>query len=410
MSHIEIAILVFAVSMLMSAVAYPRVLKFAKNHDVVDNPNARKLQRRPVPVLGGMVVYTGILCGALLLSVFVEEKLVLWGMIGMSVMFVVGMIDDMKPLSASFRFVLEVVLVTVFILQTDIYIDDLHGLWGIHQLEPWAAYPISIISGVGLINAVNLIDGVDGYSSGYGMLACLCFAILFWSVWSQVMVCLALIVAGALLPFFMHNVFGIRSKMFIGDGGTLMLGMLMTVFVFYAASSRSRCVMLEADGVGLAALIVAVMCIPSFDTVRVMVMRILRGRSPFKPDKTHLHHLFIDMGFSHLGAAASILLMNLMVVLVWMLTWKLGASYDVQMYVVLLLGSLVTFGFYKLMKIQQNGGPLDEDGYPTGTPLWHAFCHLGKMSHREKGRVWRFFRWLMDGGVHRKIKNVASSK
>ena len=391
-----IAILVFVVSLVVSILMYPRMLRFAISHDIVDNPNARKLQRRPVPVMGGFVVYTGILAGGLVLQAFMNEPLVAWGMTGMSVMLIIGMWDDIKSLSASLRFLLEIILILLFMWQSGIYIDDLHGLWGVHEIGPLVSYPLNVVAGVGIINAVNLIDGVDGYSSGFGMLACLCFAILFMSVWSQFMVCLAMIVAGALLPFFMHNVFGVRSKMFIGDGGTLMLGMLMVVFVFYSLSSKGRCASLEEANIGLEALAVAIVSIPVFDTTRVMIMRILRGNSPFKPDKTHLHHLFIDMGFSHLGAAASILIMNLMVIMAWLLSWQFGASIDIQSYVVLVMSLLVTFGFYKLMKVQKNHGPVDEEGYPQGTWLWHAFCHLGAMSHREKGRAWQFLRWLVD--------------
>ena len=128
-----------------------------------------------------------------------------------------------------------------------------------------------------------------------------------------------------------------------------------------------------------------------------MTMRILRGTSPFHPDKTHLHHLFIDMGFSHLGAALFILFINAMVVMVWLLSWKLGASVDVQFYIVLALGLLVTFGFYKLMKIQQNSGPLDEEGYPQGTMLWHMMCKVGNWTHREDKRSWRTLRHIVDG-------------
>jgi len=391
-----IALLVFGVSMVVSMLAYPRMLRFAKRHNIVDNPNARKLQRVPVPVMGGLVVFMGILSGVLVLSAFVQEPMVMWGLGGMAVMLIIGMWDDMASLPASFRFVLEVLLVGAFIWQTDIYIDDFHGLWGIHSLEPWLAYTWSIIVGVGVINVMNMIDGVDGYSSGFGVMASMCFAMLFMDVWSTVMVSLAAIVVGALLPFFMHNVFGIRSKMFIGDGGTMMLGMLLVLFSFYALSSRGRCASLEADGLGLIALVLAIGGVPVFDTMRVIFMRILRGHSPLKPDKTHLHHLFIDMGFSHLGSAVSILLMNLMVLLSWLVAWLAGASIDVQTYVVIGLSSLLTFGFYKLMKIQQNSGPKDEDGYPQGTWLWHLFCRLGKFSHREKGKVWRTLRYIMD--------------
>lgn len=391
------------VALVTSAAVFPWALSFAKRHGIVDNPNARKLQRVPVPVFGGVVVYSGILAGGLLLNMLAYSDVLMYGLIGMTVMMMIGVWDDTKDISATLRFVIEIGLVAVFIVVTDTYIDDLHGLWGVHELPVWVSYPLSIVAGVGIINAVNLIDGVDGYSSGYGMLASLCFGIAFWTVWSTTMVCLTLVVIGALLPFFLHNVFGAKSKMFIGDGGTLMLGMLMAVFVFFAMSSKQQCDRLADDGVGLAAFTLAVLCIPVFDTVRVMTMRILRGTSPFKPDKTHLHHLFIDMGFSHLGAALFILLINLMVVLVWVASWKLGASIDVQTYIVVALGLAVTFGFYKLMKVQQNGGPVDEEGYPQGTKLWHAMCKVGNWTHREQKRSWQVLRDMMDGSIRVKI-------
>lgn len=396
MNYPLITILVFLVAMVVSALVYPVVLSYAKRHNIVDNPNARKLQRVPVPVMGGIVVYAGTLAGSLVLFMFMKEHLLLWGLLGMTMMLIIGIADDMRNLSAILRFVVEILMVAGFIVMTGVYLDDFHGLWGINELPPWFGIPFSVFAGVGVINAVNLIDGVDGYSSGYSMLACGCFALMFHSVWSPTMVCMAVIVAGALLPFFMHNVFGVRSKMFIGDGGTLMLGMLMVMFLFFAISSKTNCNQLEDWNMSLVALCLAVTSIPVFDTLRVMLMRMLRGKSPFRPDKTHLHHLYIDMGFSHLGAALSILMVNMLIVALWLLSWLLGASIDLQTYLVLALGVLTTFVFYKVMKVQQNSGPLDEEGFPQGTPVWHWFCHLGELSHREKGRVWRSLRRLVD--------------
>ena len=397
MNHTIIGIVVAILAMVTSTVVFPWALKFAKDHGIVDNPNARKLQRVPVPVLGGVVVYSGILMGGLVLMALMPSNLIAWALLSMTVMMFIGTWDDVRDLSAWFRFLIEILLVSAFIVLTGVYIDNLHGLWGIHELDPWIGIPFSVFAGVGIINAVNLIDGVDGYSSGYGMMACGCFALAFWNVWGTVMVCMALIVIGALLPFFLHNVFGQRTRMFIGDGGSLMLGMTMVVMVFYALSSKGKLNVMEADGMGIGAFLLAVLCIPVFDTVRVMTLRMLRGKSPFKPDKTHLHHLFIDMGFSHLGAAIFILTINLGVVLIWLLTWQLGASIDAQLYVVLALGFLVTFGFYKFMKAQQNGGPLDEEGYPQGTRLWHTACRLGAWTHKEDKRSWRVMKVIMDG-------------
>ena len=397
MNYTVIAILVGVVAMVTSGMVFPWALRFARKHGIVDNPTARKLQRVPVPVFGGVVVYSGIFTGGWLLMLLMPNWTLIVGWVAITIMMCIGTWDDIKDLSAAFRFAVEIVLVTAFILVTGIYIDDLHGLWGLHEIYPAIGIPLSVFVGVGIINAVNLIDGVDGYSSGYGMLACGCFAIAFWTAWSPVMVCMALIVIGSLIPFFLHNVFGQKSRMFIGDGGTLMLGMMMVVMVFYSLSGKGRLDGMEQRNISITAFVLAVMCIPVFDTLRVMTMRMMRGRSPFKPDKTHLHHLFIDMGFSHLGAALFILMMNAGVVLIWLLAWKLGASIDVQSYIVVALGFLVTFGFYRFMKVQQNGGPVDEEGYPEGSKLWFTMCKMGNWTHREDKRSWRIMRHVMDG-------------
>ena len=397
MENWMIGILVMMVAMVTSIAVFPWALKFAREHGIVDKPNERKLQRVPVPVFGGIVVYSGIMAGGLVLMAFMWSQLVMLGLTGMTIMMLVGIWDDKKNISTLLRFMIEIILVSGFILLTGVYIDDLHGLWGIHALDNWIAIPLSVVSGVGIINAVNMIDGVDGYSSGYCMMACTLFGLCYWTVWSPVMTSMTLIVIGALLPFFMHNVFGQKSRMFIGDSGTLMLGMFMTVCMFYALSSTQSCNKLDELGLSLPTFALAVLCVPVFDTLRVAVFRIIRGKSPFKPDKTHLHHLFIDMGFSHLGAALFILFMNFSIVLIGFAAWKMGANVNVQMYIVLTLGFLVTFVFYEYMKAQQNGGPVDEEGYPQGTRMWHRICKLGYYTHRENKRMWRFLQRIVDG-------------
>ena len=128
------------------------------------------------------------------------------------------------------------------------------------------------------------------------------------------------------------------------------------------------------------------LAIPVFDTVRVMTMRMIRGRSPFDPDKTHFHHLFIEMGFSHVGTSLTIHLLNLAIVLIWWISWKLGASVDVQLYLVVALGLLVTFAFYKFVKIHQ----------ARQTRYYAWLCHLGERSHRFLLNEWRAVRRLVD--------------
>lgn len=388
-------IIMFVVSLTVSAVAYPFVLHYARRHRIVDNPDARKVHRLSIPVMGGVAVYAGVFAGCVTMWFLVERASFTWSLLALTAMLVMGVWDDMKNLPALLRLILQFCIVGGYIALTGHYVHSFYGLFGIHEISPWLGITLSLVAGVGIINAINMIDGIDGYSSGYSILACTCFAVLFIFVRQAVWSSLAVIMTAALIPFFLHNIFGVKSKMFIGDGGTMMLGFLMAIFGIGALSLR-RDEDLEARGIGVIAMTLAILCIPIFDTLRVMTARMLRGRSPFKPDKTHLHHLFIDMGFSHWGASKTILLMNLIVIVVWFLLWCCGASINVQTCAVVLMGFAVTFGFYKLMRWQQHSGPIGDDGRPQGTPLWHAFCRLGEKSHKERKKLWLSMRKMMD--------------
>ena len=130
------------------------------------------------------------------------------------------------------------------------------------------------------------------------------------------------------------------------------MGVVMSAYVVAVISARGEAFDALPEGMGLVAFSMAVMAVPVFDTLRVMTMRILRRTSPFRPDKTHLHHLFIDLGFSHIATTCSVLSLNLLVMLAWWISYKVGASVDVQFYVVISASILVTAVFYKVMRMQ----------------------------------------------------------
>ena len=345
-------LIAFAVALMVTALIHPRVANFAKKRNIVDNPNARKLQRNPVPVMGGVAVFFGLVSGLCISGIFVNVNELLPIVVAMSVMLCVGVIDDVSELSPWLRFVIEIAVVLMLIFTTHISLDSLQGLWGFYDLPLWLSAPLTIFAVVGMINAINLIDGVDGLSSGFCMIASIAFGALFLMSNNYDMAVLAAITLGSLMPFFFHNVFGDRSKMFIGDGGSLMMGVVMSAYVVAVISVRDEAFDAMPDGMGLVAFTMAVMAVPVFDTLRVMTMRILRRTSPFRPDKTHLHHLFIDLGFSHIATTCSVLSLNLLVMLAWWISYKVGASVDVQFYVVISASILVTAVFYKVMRMQ----------------------------------------------------------
>jgi hypothetical protein len=155
-------------------------------------------------------------------------------------------------------------------------------------------------------------------------------------------------------------------------------------------SSHTSTTQIDAN-LGMIPFTLAVMCVPVFDTLCVMSARIARKQSPFYPDKTHLHHLFIDLGFSHIGTTFSIVTMNLLVVALWFVSYKLGASIDLQLYIVIGLGILITFVFYWLMRRQMRSNGV----------LCKFMRYVGKISHVERTGIWAHLQNFLDKNAPR---------
>ena len=343
-------ILSFLVAILSVHWIHPRLVRIALDKNIVDNPNARKLQRRPTPVLGGITVFFGSVIGLGCASITCDCSELFIVVVAMMIMLYTGTMDDILDLSPALRFLIEIGTVLLLIFVGGYTLNDFHGLWGLNQIPQGVAIPLTVFAAVGIINAINLIDGVDGLSSGYCILTSLLFGVMFWYVGDRTMCMLAVVAAGSLIPFFFHNVFGKSSKMFIGDGGTLVMGIVMSVFVIRILRHGSMSEVYDAVNIGLVPFTLAVLSVPVFDTLRVMTTRILKRKSPFHPDKTHLHHMFIRLGCSHAATTLAILILNFFVVLCWWISYMIGCSIDVQLYIVLVLSILITSGLYNFME------------------------------------------------------------
>lgn len=380
------------VALLAVGWVHPRLVRIAAMKMIVDNPDARKLQKEPIPILGGVAVMFGAVLGISCTAVFPEtvfnDTIVLIIAV-MMVMLYTGTMDDILELTPRLRFLIEIMSVCALIFVGGFRLDDLHGLWGVSVLPDWVAVPLTVFACVGIINAMNLIDGVDGLSSGFCITACAIFSAVFFKAGDMMMFILSMALIGALIPFFMHNVFGERSKMFIGDGGTLVMGAVMSIFVVRVLGVGSPVAQFwdqSHAGMSAVAFTLAVLCVPVFDTLRVMVTRMLQGRSPFHPDKTHLHHMFIDLGLSHVGTTFSIILLNLTVVAVWWASVSMGCSLDVQLYVVILFGSLFTIFLYPAVAAAKR----------RNAALYRALTAAGRMTHFERKGFFLLLRKAMD--------------
>ncbi len=342
---IYIMLLSLLVAMLVVMVVHPFLTKIARHKHIVDNPNARKLNKEPVPILGGVGVVCGILFGMGVAGCCnLPQDMCAEIVIGLVVMLYTGVGDDILDLSPRQKVSLQIFVLCMMIFSAEIYVDNLHGVWGIDYLPYPLSMCLTLLAGVGIINAINLIDGVDGLCALYVMMASLFLGLFLLYIGDVVFAVMAFATLGALLPFALHNMYGTKYKMFLGDGGSLALG-------FIAAILALRTVQLGHEGMELnvVAFAFAVLSVPVCDTLRVMAVRLLHRQSPFMPDKRHLHHVFIALGFSHRATAFAVSALGAMIVMVWLLSAIGGTSVDKQLLFILIVATSLVWGLYYAM-------------------------------------------------------------
>ncbi|MBO4483233.1 MAG: undecaprenyl/decaprenyl-phosphate alpha-N-acetylglucosaminyl 1-phosphate transferase [Prevotella sp.] len=356
MRDLLIIILSSLVALFSVSQVHSKILRIAKARKLTDNPGERKLQRHPVPMLGGIAVFMGVICGLGMACTMADLTLIFPIVMMMATMLYIGALDDLTGLSPVFRIVMEIFAVLVLIYGSGMCIDNFNGLWGIYQI-PWTiAVPLTVFAGVGIINSINMIDGINGLSSGLCIACSLYFGANYFHLGDIPNSVVAFTMAFSLMPFLVHNVFGLKSRMFIGDAGTMMMGILLTWFVirylsFYGIERGLP------GGLCPIANSLSILSVPVFDTLRVMVMRMIRGRSPFSPDRTHLHHAFVDCGFSHVFTAVSEILISMVVFLTSNIAYWLDFSSEIQLYLVIIAGAIFVWGtYFVLIRIKGKRG------------------------------------------------------
>lgn len=287
------------------------VFRMAIRKSFVDKSNKRSSHKGSVPNIGGIIVFIAFLCSFLLFVRFPLVPEFQYLFLGAMLIFMVGIYDDLLEISPRKKLKGEIIGVFVLIVGGSFYLTNLHGLFGLEAISPWIGIPITFIGLLGLINAINLIDGIDGLSSGIVLMDCLFFGCWFYFCGYVEYTLLSAILCASLIPFFIINFFGIRTKMFMGDSGALVVGFLLGAlaikFCEKDVATEGVCMMKAAPAV-----VFSVLAIPVLDTLRLFASRWMRGQSPFAPDKRHLHHkLLIIYDGVHKKATFTILGLNL---------------------------------------------------------------------------------------------------
>ena len=325
----------------------PMVVLMARRKGLTDHPSARKLQERPVAVMGGTVMVLVLCITMVIINLFYAIDEFFPAMCVMVIMFIFGLLDDSIGLSWQFKFVVQIGVVSLLFFAGNYGVYSLYGLFGIGGLPMWLSYLLTVYAGLLLLNGVNFIDGIDGLASGLGVLTGAVMGV--WNIGhgfiTQAIV--SFVFVGIMLAFFFFNVFSKRYKMYMGDSGSLVLGFF--IFISACPDTFISGVKLYVIDSYFVSFTVALLSAVIFDLVRVAALRLMHGHSPFLPDRTHLHHVFVDCGMSHLMTTLTIVFLNIVVLALWFVTARTGMNITVQFFLTLLFGVVFLWGPYFML-------------------------------------------------------------
>ncbi len=281
---------------LITFFSIPVIIEVAKEKKFFDEPDERKVHKAVIPTLGGLGIFAGFIVATLLGVPPSMASVLQYFIAAIMVIFFLGIKDDILILSATKKFIGQVVAAAIIIKFGGIQISNMHGFLGLYEIPHTASILLSLFTIVVITNSFNLIDGVDGLAGSLGLVTSSVFGVYFLMTSQMMFAVMAFSLAGSLIGFLIYNFS--PAKIFMGDTGSLLIGLLNSVFVikFIAVASDPTFgfALDSAPALGFAILIV-----PLFDTLRVVSLRILSRRSPFSPDRNHIHHFLLDFGLSH---------------------------------------------------------------------------------------------------------------
>ena len=309
-----------------------------------DVPDGRKEHSTPIPTMGGVASCAGMTVGCLLWSRFTNDIFTISFFFSIAVLFAVGMMDDIKNLPARYKLVIQAAAASL-IAFSGVRITGFNGLFGIHELPISAQYSFTVLAITGITNAFNLIDGIDGLAGGLGFMSLTILGLFLTICGDSNTALIAFALSGGLLGFLYYN-FN-PARIFMGDTGSLVLGFVVSVLcikLIQITSGPDHSTIITHGPV----LVLSIVAIPVFDTLRVFALRIWQGKSPFSPDKNHIHHLLISNGWNHRLAAKIICITHGLVLMIGYFLKNLPLSGGL---IVLLVFVLSIIQIFKNMKI-----------------------------------------------------------
>lgn len=308
-------------SFLLTFFSIPTIVKISRRKNLMDEPGTRSSHLRKIPNLGGIAIFYSL---AVCASVFAFELFEIYKFLFASlvILLYIGVMDDIVVMRAYKKLFAQIVVTALMVIGSDVRIRSFFGLFGIYELNYFFSVAISIFTFIILINAFNLIDGIDGLAGGYSIICSALFGISYFRLgeYNYPLVVLSAVIIGSVTGFLYYNLSNSRSsKIFMGDTGSMILGFLLAftaicfidIFIDKKLPGVPRYYLQAAPSIAMAILI-----LPIVDTLNVILVRLFNGSSPFTADRNHIHHSLLDLGLSHRRSTVYIIMYYLFIVAV----------------------------------------------------------------------------------------------
>ncbi|MEO6040057.1 MAG: MraY family glycosyltransferase [Saprospiraceae bacterium] len=307
-------VLGFVTAFTLTYLIIPLIIRVGQERRLYDHPNERSAHLTPTPSLGGVGIFAGTICAVVLWTPINSFGVLQYILASFVLIFLVGVLDDLLPMSATKKFLGQVLVAIILAYKSDVRLTSLYGILGVGELPELTGFLISVVIIIGIINSFNLVDGINGLAGSVGLLACTTWGVWFAATGSSALAVVAFSLAGAIVAFLKYNL--TPAQIFMGDTGSLLIGTVCAILAIKFVEMNRQDVV-EARFVFRAApaIATAVLIIPLYDTLRVFLMRVVRGKSPFSPDKNHIHHLLLQAGLNHMQATIVLVLVNILFIL-----------------------------------------------------------------------------------------------
>lgn len=307
-------ILSFITSFLLAYLAIPSIIHVSVKKALFIEPDHRTSHVDQIPSLGGVAIFTGVLFSIIMWTPFKYFGDLQYILCSFIILFMIGVKDDIDPVSPGIKFLAQLIAAFILVFKAQIRITTLYSIFGVGELPYWLSIFISVLLIIFLINAFNLIDGINGLAGMISIISSATFGYWFYIVGRMELTVVAFALIGALIPFLKFNF--TPAKIFMGDTGSLLVGLTAAILAIQFVEINKLLIGSHHYIASAPAIVIAILIIPVYDTIRVVFLRIIHRQSPFKPDKRHIHHLFLERGFSHMQTTFMLAGMNILFILI----------------------------------------------------------------------------------------------